>query len=145
MKDWTTEAAGVARNLRQNGIGGGLLALFLLAVAPVTAGAYGFTAALGWWLLLAFCLVPLALAAHLLFDALLFRMAASYDSEEAGLMAIDDVLARMALRPRPTVPAPLSQRASGCRRLVLLQWSALFIGILLYAVLLLDAVDGGRP
>lgn len=135
--------ARVARRLRCSSIGGGLVALFLLAIAPLTAGAHGFTAALGWWLLLAFCLVSLALAIHLLFDDALFRIALSHDSEEAGLMAVDDVLARMGLRTRPAVPAPLSQRFSGCRRLVLLKWSALCLAIVLYGILLLDALNGG--
>lgn len=142
MSEWKTATFRMAQRLRRSGIGGGLIALLLLAVAPVTAGAHGFTAALGWWLLLGFCLAPIALAVHLLFDAFLFRLAASHDSEEDALAAIDDVLARMGLRARPTAPAPLSQRFSGCRRLVLLQWSTLAIAILLYGILLLDAVDG---
>lgn len=142
MSEWKAATLRTAKRLRHSGIGGGLIALLLLAVAPVTAGAHGFTAALGWWLLLAFCLAPLALSVHLLFDAFLFRLAASHDSEEHALTAIDDVLARMGLRARPAAPASLSQRFSGCRRLVLLQWSTLAIAILLYGILLLDAVDG---
>ncbi|MDS7594339.1 hypothetical protein [Agrobacterium tumefaciens] len=133
----------MAQRLLCNSIGGGLIALLLLAIAPLTAGAHGFTSALGWWLLLAFCLVALALAAHLMFDALLFRIGLSFDTEEAGLMAIDDVLARMGLREKPAAPAALSQRFSGCRRLVLVQWSALSVGIVLYGILLLDAMNGG--
>lgn len=143
MSDWRTETARAVRRLCYNGIGGGLVALFLLAVAPLTAGAHGFGAALGWLLLLAFCLVSLALAVHLLFDAALFRIALSHDGEEAGLAAIDAALARMGLREKPAVPASLSQRFSGCRRLTLLQWLALVAGIALYGILLLDAVNGG--
>jgi hypothetical protein len=142
MSDWKTATMRMARRLRRNGISGGLIALLLVAVAPVTAGAHGFTAALGWWLLLAFCLAPIALAVHLLFDARLFHLAASHDSEGEALAAIDDVLARMRLRAKPAVPAPLLQRFSGCRRLILLQWSTLAIAILLYGILLLEAVDG---
>jgi hypothetical protein len=145
MSDWKTATMRMAEQLRRNGIGGGLIALLLLVIAPVTAGAHGFTAALGWWLLLACCLAPTALAVHLLFDALLFRLAASHDSEEQALAAIDDVLARMGLRARPAMPAPLSQRFAGCRRLVVLQWSTLAIAILRYGILLLDAVDGVTP
>lgn len=143
MNDWRTETAKAVRRLRGNGIVGGLVALFLLAVAPLTAGAHGFGAALGWLLLLAFCLVALALAVHLLFDAALFRVALSHDGEEAGLAAVDDVLGRMGLRAKPAVPAPLSQRLSGCRRLVLLQWLALAMAIVLYGILLVDAMNGG--
>jgi hypothetical protein len=142
MSDWKTATTRMARRLRRNGIASGLIAILLIAVAPVTAGAHGFTAALGWWLLLAFCLALIALAVHLLFDARLFDLAASHDSEGEALAAIDDVLARMRLRAKPAVPAPLLQRFSGCRRLILLQWSTLAIAILLYGILLLDAVDG---
>lgn len=142
MRDWKKTVTDKARHLRRNSIGGGSIALLLLVIAPVTAGAHGFTAALGWWLLLAFCLVPLALAVHLLFDALLFRLSASHDTEEDALVAIDDVLERMGLRAKPAFPASLSQRFAGCRRLVILQWSTLTIAILLYAILLLDAVEG---
>jgi hypothetical protein len=142
MSDWKTATTRMARRLRRNGINGGLIALLLVAVAPVTAGAHGFTAALGWWLLLAFCLAAIALAVHLLFDARLFHLAASHQSEGEGLAAIDDVLARMRLRAKPAVPAPLLQRFTGCRRLILLQWSTLAIAILLYGILMLDAIDG---
>ncbi|MNH90175.1 hypothetical protein D3C73_427090 [compost metagenome] len=138
MSDWKTATAKAVRRLRCNGIGGGLGALLLLAIAPLTAGSHGFGSALGWLLLLAFCLVALALAVHLLFDAALFRVALSHDGEEAGLAAIDDALARMGLRAKPAVPAPLPQRFSGCRRLILLQWLSLVAGILL-----LDAMNGG--
>lgn len=143
MSDWKVATAKAVWRLRCNGIGGGSIALLLLAIAPLMAGAHGFDAALGWLLLLAFCLVTLALAVHLLFDAALFRIALSHGGEEAGLAAIDDVLARMRLREKPAVPAPLSQRFSGCRRLILLQWLALAAGIVLYGILLLDAANGG--
>ncbi|MBD9389814.1 hypothetical protein IB237_21685 [Agrobacterium sp. AGB01] len=142
MSDWKTATTRMARRLRRNGTSSGLIALLLVAVAPATAGAHGFTAALGWWLLLVFCLASIALAVHLLFDARLFHLAASHESEEEALAAIDDFLARMRLRAKPAVPAPLLQRFTGCRRLILLQWSTLAIAILLYGILLLDAVDG---
>lgn len=143
MTDWKTATTQMAGRLRRNSLGGSLVALLVLAIAPLTAGANGFGAALGWLLLLAFCLVALAVAVHLLFDAFLFRVALSHDSEEAGLSAIDELLARMGLRVRPVVAAPLSQRFSGCRRLILLQRLTLTIGIVLYGILLLDAVNGG--
>lgn len=143
MSDWKAVTARVVWRLRCNGISGGLVALLLLAVAPLTAGAHGFGAALGWLLLLGFCLVALALAVHLLFDAALLRIALSHDGEEAGLAAIDDALARMGLRAKPALPVPLSQRFSGCRRLILLQLLALVAGIVLYGILLLDAMNGG--
>lgn len=145
MTEWKTVLSDMARRLRLNGAIGGLLALLILAVAPPTAGAQGFTGPLPWGLLLVFCLLPLALSVHLLFDAALFRLAASHDNEEAGLAAIDDVLARMGLRARSDSQASLPQRLAGCRRLVWLQRATLAIGTALYLILLLDATDGAGP
>jgi hypothetical protein len=142
MTEWKTRATDAARRLRRNALAGGAMALLILAVAPPTAGSHGFTGPLAWWLLLAFCLLPLALSVHLLFDAALFRLAASHEEETTGLAAIDDVLARMGLRSRGGAPAPLADRLSGCRRLIWKQRMALIVGVLLYAVLLLDATDG---
>ncbi|WP_313604284.1 hypothetical protein [Rhizobium sp.] len=143
MIEWKIATAEAIWRLRCNGIGGGLGALSLLAIAPLTAGAHGVGAALGWLLLLAFCLFALALAVHLMFDAALFRIALSHDGEEDGLEAIDDVLARMALRAKSVIPVPLSKRLSGCRRLILLQWLSLAVASMLYGILLFDAVNGG--
>lgn len=143
MSGWKTVAGDAAGQLRRNGLAGGAAALLVLAIAPPTAGAEGFTGPLAWWLLLAFCLLPLAVSVHLLFDAALFRLAASHDDEATGLAAIDDVLARMGLRSASPVPAPLIDRLSGCSRLVRLQRLSLAIGIALYLVLFLDMVAGG--
>lgn len=137
-------ASDAARSLRRNGLAGGGVALLILAAAPPTAGAHGFASPLAWWLLLVFCLLPLAFSVHLLFDAALFRLAASHETEEAGLAAIDDVLARMGLRRQDGRTAPLSERLAGCRRLLRLQRISLAIGLVLFAVLLLDASNGGR-
>ena len=143
MSDWKTVTNDAAGRLRRNGLAGGVLALLVLAIAPPTAGAEGFAGPLAWWLLLAFCLLPLAVSVHLLFDAALFRLAASHDDEATGLAAIDDVLARMGLRSPSPVPAPLTDRLAGCRRLVRLQRLSLAIGVALYLVLFLDMAAGG--
>lgn len=143
MSDWKTVTGDVAGRLRRNGLAGGALALLVLAIAPPTAGAEGFAGPLAWWLLLAFCLLPLAVSVHLLFDAALFRLAASHDDEATGLAAIDDVLARMGLRSPSPVPAPLTDRLAGCRRLVRLQRLSLAIGVALYLILFLDMAAGG--
>ncbi len=143
MTDWQTVVADTVRRLQRNGLAGGATALLILAVAPPTAGAHGFTGPLAWGLLLAFCLVPLALSVHLLFDAALFRLAASHDGETTGLAAIDDVLARMGLRARGSASATLPERLQGCRRLLWLQRIALLIAVALYFVLLLDGMEGG--
>lgn len=143
MTAWKTATKSAARRLRRNGFIGGGAALLILALAPPTAGAHGFAGPLAWWLLLAFCLLPLAFSVHLLFDAALFRLAASHDAEEAGLAAIDDVLVRMGLRAGDGVTRTLPERLAGCRRLVWLQRISLAVGMALYAVLLLDAAGGG--
>ncbi|WP_411035899.1 hypothetical protein [Shinella sp. BYT-45] len=142
MTEWKTIAADTAGRLRRDGLIGGALALLILAAAPPTASAHGFAGPLAWWLLLASCLLALALSVHLLFDAALFCLAGSHDEEPAGLAAIDDVLARMGLRRRDGMPRPLRERIAGCRRLVWRQRIALTAAALLYAVLLLDATDG---
>ncbi|WP_439625084.1 hypothetical protein [Shinella sp.] len=142
MTEWTAATTDATRRLRRNGFIGGAVALLILAIAPPTAGAHGFAAPLAWWLLLAFCFLPLALSVHLLFDAALFRLAGSHDGEATGLAAIDDVLARMGLRTRDSAPAPLATRLAGCRRLLWLQRISLLIAVALYAILLIDAMDG---
>ena len=145
MTEWKAIVAGAVRRLRRNGAIGMSVALLVLIAAPPTAGVHGFTGPLAWGLLLVCCLLPLALSVHLLFDAALFRLAASHETEEIGLSAIDDVLARMGLRPRGTRSATLVERLAGCRRLVLMQRVALTIGVALYLILLLDAANGARP
>nr|WP_298094057.1 hypothetical protein [uncultured Shinella sp.] len=143
MSDWKTLTNDAVRRLRRNAFAGGGAALLILAIAPPTAGAEGFAGPLAWWLLFAFCIPPLAVSVHLLFDAALFRLAASCDEETAGLSAIDDVLARMGLRSANPVPASLADRLAGCGRLLRLQRIALSIGVALYLVLLLDMIAGG--
>jgi hypothetical protein len=143
MTDWRMRTTKAALSLRRNGLAGGAIAVLIVAAAPPTAGAHGFTAPLGWWLLLAFCLAPLALSAHILFDAALFKLAASHEREDAALSAIDDVLARMGLRKRNGELAPLATRLAGCRRLVWMQRILLAFALSLFAILLLDGIEGG--
>lgn len=134
MTGWPTTTEKASRQLRRNGLVGGAIALLILALAPPTAGVHGFAGPLAWCLLLAFCLLPLAVSVHLLFDAALFRLAASHDAEEAGLAAIDDVLARMGLRARDGVARAFSDRLAGCRRLLWLQRASLAVGVALYVI-----------
>ncbi len=139
MTDWKSAAERTSRRLRRNAFIGGAIALLVLTLGPLTAGAYGFSTPLGWMLLLGFCLVTLAFSAHLLFDAALFRLAASYDTQHAGLSAIDDLLARMGLRTNDGMMRSLPQRMAGCARLLWRQRIALVIGLALYIILLVDA------
>ena len=66
-------------------------------------------------------LAVLALSALIRFDAALFHLMASYDDEATGGAAVDDVLARMRLKPQPARVRSLSERIAGARRLVFRQ------------------------
>ena len=70
------------------------------------------------------------------------RSADARVEEATGLAAVDDVLARMRLRARDGVVRTMPERLAGCRRLLWLQRISLAIGVMLYAVLLLDALVG---
>ena len=60
----------------------------------------------------------LAYSVILAFDALLFRVLASYEDEWKGGAAVDDLLVRMHLKSTPTTTRSLADRAAGTRRLV---------------------------
>lgn len=77
--------------------------------------------AVAWFVAAASALVTLAFSMLILFDALLFRLMASHDGETAGGAAVDDLLARMRLKPEPTAARSLDQRMSGTRRLLMKQ------------------------
>lgn len=142
MTQWNTTASAAARNLGRNAIFSGLAALLPLIVGPITAGYRGFAPPLGWLLMLVFCVIVLALAIHLLFDALLFRLASSHETEAAGLAAVDDLLSRMQLRKPDRMPPGLERRIAGSRRIVWRLRSALAVYLVIFAILLLYATDG---
>ena len=142
MTAWNVNASTTARSLGYNAVFCGLASLLPLALGPITAGYRGFTSPLGWLLLLVLCLVVLALTIHLLFDALLFRLASCHESEAAGLAAIDDTLFRMRLREPDATPRGLDRRIAGSRRIIWRQRCALAVCLTLFAILLLDATDG---
>ncbi|TGV27427.1 hypothetical protein [Mesorhizobium sp. M4B.F.Ca.ET.143.01.1.1] len=79
-------------------------------VTPLSAAA--------WLVAAAAALATLAFTALILFDALLFRLMASHDSEVSGGGAVDDLLARMRLKPTPAETRSLDQRIAGTRRLL---------------------------
>lgn len=70
-------------------------------------------------------LLVLALSATLAFDALLFRVVASYEDEMKGGAAVDDILARMRLKPAPAETRSLADRVVGTERLIRRQRAAL--------------------
>ncbi|MDQ6432783.1 hypothetical protein RB623_01795 [Mesorhizobium sp. LHD-90] len=86
------------------------------------AGPFGWMAA---GLAGASSLALIGFSALLVFDALLFRLAASYEDEWKGGAAVDDILARMRLKPTPPKTRSLSDRAAGTRRIVSRQRMAL--------------------
>ncbi|RAZ90489.1 hypothetical protein DPM33_13325 [Mesorhizobium hawassense] len=92
------------------------------SVAPLVASARGALhapfAMLGLLAAAASAVVVLGFSALLSFDALLFRLMASHDDELSGGAAIDDILARMRLKPAPAAPRPLDDRIAGTRRLL---------------------------
>jgi hypothetical protein len=79
-------------------------------------------------------LAVLGLSAVLFFDALLFRLMASYEDEWKGGAAVDDILARMRLKPTPSNTRSLAERAAGTRRLVTLQRVAFAVLLLALAL-----------
>ncbi|RUU03999.1 hypothetical protein EOD23_17340, partial [Mesorhizobium sp. USDA-HM6] len=76
--------------------------------------------------------VVLGLSALLVFDALLFRLMATHADEVSGGAAVDDVLARMRLKPAPSSPRPLDERIAGTRRLLARQRIALAIFVVAF-------------
>ncbi|EJC80608.1 hypothetical protein Rleg4DRAFT_2242 [Rhizobium leguminosarum bv. trifolii WSM2297] len=142
MTQWNAMASAAARNLGRNSIFCGLTALLPLIVGPILAGYRSFAPSLGWLLMLVFCGIVLGLAIHLLFDALLFRLASSHETEADGLAAVDDLLSRMQLRKPDGTPADLERRIAASRRIVWRQRFALAIYLGIFAILLFTASDG---
>ncbi|MER8863175.1 hypothetical protein NKI19_05565 [Mesorhizobium sp. M0751] len=94
-----------------------LIAAALLA-APVIGLAAASLSAAAWLIAAAGAIATIILSALLLFDALLFRLMASHASEAGGCAAIDDVLARMRLKPTAAGGRSLDQRMAGTRGLL---------------------------
>ncbi|MER8557239.1 hypothetical protein [Mesorhizobium sp. M0578] len=98
-----------------------LLAAALLAAPVIGLAAVPQTSSLSavvWLIAAASAIATIILSALLLFDALLFRLMASHASEAGGGAAIDDVLARMRLKPTAAGGRSLDQRMAGTRRLL---------------------------
>ena len=106
------------------------------SIAPLVASARGALhaplAVLALLVAAASAVVVLALSALLVFDALLFRLMASHDDEASGGAAVDDVLARMRLKPAPAAPRPLDDRIAGTRRLMARQRIAFAIFVVAF-------------
>lgn len=108
-------------------------------LVPLTAsprGAFGsLRAAIPLSVSAAIAVVVLVLSALLVFDALLFRLMASYDDEASGGAAVDDILVRMRMKPSPSATRSLDDRMAGASRLLFKQRAALalFAAVLLAA------------
>ncbi|PWJ93114.1 MULTISPECIES: hypothetical protein [Mesorhizobium] len=98
-------------------------------LTPLTAsprGAFGsLRAAIPLSVSAAIAVVVLVLSALLVFDALLFRLMASHKDEASGGAAVDDILARMRLKPSPSTTRSLDDRMAGTSRLLFKQRAAL--------------------
>ncbi|CAH2406510.1 hypothetical protein [Mesorhizobium ventifaucium] len=105
------------------------LVLAALAAAPVIAVAAQpqatTLAAAAWLVVVASGVVALAVSALLVFDALLFWLMASHISEAAGGASVDDVLARMRVKPAAAGIRSLDRRIAGTQRLLMKQRIAL--------------------
>ncbi|KUM26830.1 hypothetical protein AU467_18960 [Mesorhizobium loti] len=106
------------------------------SVAPLVASARGaFQAPIAVLALLvaaASAVVVLGLSALLVFDALLFRLMATHADEVSGGAAVDDILARMRLKPASSPSRPLDDRIAGTRRLLARQRIALAIFVVAF-------------
>ncbi|TIM40131.1 MAG: hypothetical protein E5Y55_28765 [Mesorhizobium sp.] len=103
--------------------------LAALAAAPVIAVAAQpqatTLAAAAWLVAAASGVVTLAVSALLAVDALLFWLMASHISEAAGGASVDDVLARMRVKPAAAGIRSLDRRIAGTQRLLMKQRIAL--------------------
>ncbi|TIP27072.1 MAG: hypothetical protein E5X67_17170 [Mesorhizobium sp.] len=117
-----------------------LLVLAALAAAPVIAVAaqpQAITLAAAAWLVAAASgVVTLAVSALLVFDALLFWLMASHISEAAGGASVDDVLARMRVKPAAAGIRSLDRRIAGTQRLMMKQRIALGLFVAASAIAL---------
>ncbi|TIP13444.1 hypothetical protein [Mesorhizobium sp.] len=106
-----------------------LLVLAVLVAAPVIAVAAQpqatTLAAAAWLVAAASGVITIALSALLVFDALLFWLMASHISEAAGGASVDDVLARMRVKPATAGIRSLDRRIAGTQRLLMKQRIAL--------------------
>jgi len=101
-----------------------LLVVAALMAAPIiglVAAPQTTPVAVAWLVAATSAVATIALSALLAFDALLFRLMASHASEAGGCAAVDDVLARMRLKPTAAGGRTLDQRIAGTHRLLVEQ------------------------
>ncbi len=107
------------------------------AVLPFLADFQKPASRLLWLGLAASGAAALALSAYLLFDAMLFRLMASYENETAGGVAVDRFLSRAGLRAYPQTSRTLAERMAGTARLLMFQRAALLVFAALFVSIVL--------
>ncbi|MCL7999680.1 hypothetical protein M8994_15645 [Brucella sp. 21LCYQ03] len=130
-----TQASSIAASLQRNAYLGIALAVLILAVAPFLRILQDLTFWLVWPVLLLSTLIALGIAAHLLFDAALFRLMAANPDEEAGLIELDTVLEKIGLRRASLPTRPLSERIKGSQRIIGRLWFFLILAMVLFILL----------
>lgn len=137
-------AQAAAKSLKLNAFIGFTAAIVLLMAAPFTRSSQDMAFLLLWPLLLASTIIALFTAAHLLFDAALFRLAATGADEAIAMRELDTILERMGLGIKPATLRPLQARIQGSRRIVMRLWFILIVGAGLFLLLaLLPSGKGG--
>jgi len=131
----SVQASHIAASLQRNAYIGIALAVVILAVAPFLRPLNDLTFWLAWPVLLLSALIALGIAAHLLFDAALFRLVAANPVEEAGLTELDTVLEKMGLRTASHPTRPLSERIEGSRHIITRLRLFLILAIALFFLL----------
>ncbi|ASV84625.1 hypothetical protein CES85_5420 [Ochrobactrum quorumnocens] len=112
------QAFDLASRLRRNAVFGIGVAVVILSSAPFLRSIHDLAFWLIWPLLLVSVLIVLGIAAHLLFDAALFRLLATSKDEKQGLTELDTILERMGLRAKTETLRPLNDRIAGSKRIL---------------------------
>lgn len=122
MIDTNGTAARFGALLLRIGIGSLFVVCFILIllhrIAPFPTGWH-------WLALVITALTASLLSLYLCFEALLFRLLASFPDAAAGGAAVDDFLARARLRKPASIPRSLQDRMHGTKRIIWLQLFAL--------------------
>jgi hypothetical protein len=115
-------AARFASHLMRTGIASLFIIILLLILLPRIAAL-----PTGWhWLALVItALTASSLSLYLCFEALLFRLLASFPDAAAGGAAVDDYLSRAGLRKPAAALRSLQDRMHGTKRIIWLQRLAL--------------------
>ncbi len=136
-----TQARVIATRLRSNALAGLFFACLMLGIAPFLRPSYDLAFWLLWPLLFSTLLGVVAVAAHLLFDAALFRHVANTPDEDTALGQLDTVLERMELRKANQDNRPLADRIAGSKRIL---WRLhIFLGLGIPIFILLAIIPSG--